>query len=950
MLALLIVAVSGAWADDGDALRGVFTISSGAERAYFSKGNLQNGSFKFADKQWDVFGSSQSNGHRDLFGWGSANNPDLTIEDNNYYSTFTDWGTKIGDGTTWRTLTNDEWNYVLNTRAASTLNGKENARYAYATVSGVGGLILFPDNYVHPGDVTKPRGINTPSTAFDANIYHDDDWNVMESAGAVFLPHGGWRTGNTHKSDQTNYWSSTPSSTADQACGLKISGMLFASWWRYRGCSVRLVKSAGVTADGAVGGEFTVNASGAKVQFSKGNLQWVTSWKLADHQWDYVSQYNGDLFSWSSSGWGSQIGEGWRALSDTEWQCLLLNRKVIVGGESKASYGMGNVEGKNGLIILPDNWDGSVHSGFAYGADTWANVYSSSSSPTWAQMEAAGCVFLPAAGYYYNNALNQSGSRGYYWSTTSGNGLSFLENNFNPYSHDPTSLGANVRLVRMVDTPDDDLPTDGDGATLIASKADWEVFCRSVNAGNNYSGKTVKLTQDISVTTMVGTESNRFKGTFDGGGHTLTFNYTGSTNPVAPFSYTEGSVIQNLNVAGTINTKKNQAAGFVGFSYGTGKISNCRSSIVIKSDFNGDAGHGGFVAWVKDYANLTIEGCVYDGKILTVGTNATVNCAGFAGYKSDNATLTMTDCLYSPAALTEGETAVSSGCKTFACNNNSFTNCYYTRTLGDAQGSQVYSITAGTDVTSLAVSGTPTKSYDVSGLNFYSTAISSNGDCFAASGQDVPLALSHSDKEGYTFKQYTVTGGGTLANPETDEPTLTMTAANQTVSATYEPTYTVSLNKTGLADGEPALWSAKSTNVTTAVNLGEADLEGVKKSETVTVTYSGTKKIIGVKAEKKSATKKLKLTGGYFSNGRLVTKSLEIEYTDNDTWKDIAERYDEVSLVDNINGPEGKVVTFWRDNSQGINGCQLKSNESTYENKLVSINDKVSAYSSYYLQ
>ncbi len=75
------------------------------------------------------------------------------------------------------------------------------------------------------------------------------------------------------------------------------------------------------------------------------------------------------------------------------------------------------------------------------------------------------------------------------------------------------------------------------------------------------------------------------------------------------------------------------------------------------------------------------------------------------------------------------------------------------------------------------------------------------------------------------------------------------------VTLAAEPTYDVSLNKTGMADGEPALWSAKSTKVTTAVNLGEADLEGVKKGETVTVTYSGTKKIIGVKAEKKSAEK-----------------------------------------------------------------------------------------------
>ena len=73
------------------------------------------------------------------------------------------------------------------------------------------------------------------------------------------------------------------------------------------------------------------------------------------------------------------------------------------------------------------------------------------------------------------------------------------------------------------------------------------------------------------------------------------------------------------------------------------------------------------------------------------------------------------------------------------------------------------------------------------------------------------------------------------------------------VTLAAEPTYDVSLNKTGMAAGEPAKWSAKSTNVTTAVNLGEADLEGVKKGTEVKVTYNGSKKVLGVKAEKKAA-------------------------------------------------------------------------------------------------
>jgi len=103
-------------------------------------------------------------------------------------------------------------------------------------------------------------------------------------------------------------------------------------------------------------------------------------------------------------------------------------------------------------------------------------------------------------------------------------------------------------------------------------------------------------------------------------------------------------------------------------------------------------------------------------------------------------------------------------------------------------------------------------------------------------------------------------------------------------------------------------------------------------------------------ASVESAAKKLTLTGSYDVNStdERVTKSLEIEYTDNDTWKDIVERYDEVSTWDYGNAPEGKIIYFWKDDD--AEGCQLKSKQSTYNYELVSINDKVSAYSSYFLE
>ena len=63
---------------------------------------------------------------------------------------------------------------------------------------------------------------------------------------------------------------------------------------------------------------------------------------------------------------------------------------------------------------------------------------------------------------------------------------------------------------------------------LITSTEDWNTFAESVNNGTTYWGQTVKLNADIGttdspVTTMSGTNNNRFKGTFDGGGNTITF-------------------------------------------------------------------------------------------------------------------------------------------------------------------------------------------------------------------------------------------------------------------------------------------------------------------------------------------------------------------------------------------------------------------------------------------
>lgn len=74
---------------------------------------------------------------------------------------------------------------------------------------------------------------------------------------------------------------------------------------------------------------------------------------------------------------------------------------------------------------------------------------------------------------------------------------------------------------------------------LIESDADWtEIFAIEANAAKYWaSGIVTRLDTDITVSTMVGTSSNKYRGTFDGNWHTLTLAISSSSENAAPFSY-----------------------------------------------------------------------------------------------------------------------------------------------------------------------------------------------------------------------------------------------------------------------------------------------------------------------------------------------------------------------------------------------------------------------------
>ena len=192
-----------------------------------------------------------------------------------------------------------------------------------------------------------------------------------------------------------------------------------------------------------------------KVVFSQGNLQYHCKdqkWRFAEQQYDFAGKntrdisatYDGwiDLFSWGTgddptflgagvdeanrkatfADWGNNTisngnGSGWYTMNDTCWKYIISER---VNAASLKGFAM--VNGVNGCVLLPDQWEQPEATTFTAGAIKYTdNQYSVSE---WGKMEAAGAVFLPAAESRDVRALTDKDgifSSGWYW-TNSPNG------------------------------------------------------------------------------------------------------------------------------------------------------------------------------------------------------------------------------------------------------------------------------------------------------------------------------------------------------------------------------------------------------------------------------------------------------------------------------------------------------------------------------------------------
>lgn len=262
------------------AVKGLFSVSEN-DKVYFSKGNLQyqasSNTWRFAENQWDCVGNGNSNisssysGWIDLFGWatsgyyydGTCHYPWTCSPTGNYvaygnhyanlddetgqadwgYNAISNGGNRIGQ---WRTLSEDEWEYLVLTR-----NTASGIRFAKATVNGVYGVILLPDDW--NSSVYGLTNTNDETTAsYGDNVISDETWvSVLEPAGAVFLPAAGKRECLSvyYANVEGGYWSSSGVSVGAFLGHHDLAGCLefgntrlyFNSESRSNGYSVRLV-------------------------------------------------------------------------------------------------------------------------------------------------------------------------------------------------------------------------------------------------------------------------------------------------------------------------------------------------------------------------------------------------------------------------------------------------------------------------------------------------------------------------------------------------------------------------------------------------------------------------------------------------------------------------------------------------------------------------------------
>ncbi len=236
----------------------ISSLASTHSTSTTADGSYNRGTFRFAEHQYDIIGADNLyaqgvngvykgswsasdtatpyTGWIDLFTWGGSgykgSRPFYNYQD--YHSDFIDdsklgdfdWGayntiynptTKVNDpfGTTWRTLTNEEWYYLLARRGiADNWCRYTIVHFSVSLDKTAYGILIYPDSTtfdmvksfipdINPNDVNASSGIEITKSQYDQ----------LEAFGCAFLPDAGKLTlslyNKTYDPNNGYYWTSS---------------------------------------------------------------------------------------------------------------------------------------------------------------------------------------------------------------------------------------------------------------------------------------------------------------------------------------------------------------------------------------------------------------------------------------------------------------------------------------------------------------------------------------------------------------------------------------------------------------------------------------------------------------------------------------------------------------------------------------------------------------------
>ena len=204
------------------------------------------------------------------------------------------------------------------------------------------------------------------------------------------------------------------------------------------------------------------------------------------------------------------------------------------------------------------------------------------------------------------------------------------------------------------------------GCTRLAAAAEYRIttvssfttFANNVNSGTTYSGTTVFLDADLSLSGqtvgVIGTSATyQFRGVFDGQGYAISnLKMTSSVQYTGLFGYSTGLIIRNVvldsscSIISSYASNASYVGGIIGYLYSNNRMCYIENIVNMGSvSFSGVAsGYSLYLGGIAGYLyvpsvsgsnNVYVKNCANYGSVAHTGTTSSSYIGGVFGYSEN---------------------------------------------------------------------------------------------------------------------------------------------------------------------------------------------------------------------------------------------------------------------------------------------------------------------------